>query len=85
MTSSGAWFLAVAPSPVSSMQIWVDGEQLVGGCKTAVECKLGLALALPAHRVLSGLHSLVVRVNASADGGMTRRLFVVGKATAIVE
>ena len=79
------WALATAGADVSLMQIWIDGVQLGGsngGCRTTVTCQAGRGLTLPlaaggSGGALSvGVHEVVVRVNATASGGMSRRLFL---------
>jgi hypothetical protein len=81
------WALATAGATASLMQIWIDGVQLGGsngGCRTTVACQAGHGLTLPlaarggggGGAALSvGVHEVVVRVNATASGGMSRRLF----------
>ena len=62
------------------MQVWINGVQLDsgnGGCRTLDECQAGLTLPLAAGggALTMGVHEIVVRVNATASGGMVRRLF----------
>jgi hypothetical protein len=69
------------------MQIWIDGVQLGGsngGCRTTVACQAGDGLTLPlagggggggGGGLSVGVHEVVVRVNATASGGISRRLF----------
>ena len=72
--------LATAGAAVSAMRVWVDGvERGGGGCVTAAGCARGLSVGLTDGAVARGKHSVVVRVNATASGGMTRRLFFVGR------
>ena len=75
LAGRGPWVLASASTPVSELRVWVDGVELSGGCDTAAVCALGFRLGLADEAVSRGTHSIVVRANATASGGMTRRLY----------
>ncbi len=81
LTGRGPWVLAAAGTPVNELRVWIDGAELTGGCDTAAMCSRGLQLGLRGHLVSRGTHNVVVRVNATASGGMTRRLYIVGNDT----
>ena len=79
-TSSGIlWYFATAGAAVSSMQVFVDGVHHNGDCNTSAICASGVTVGLPSSAVQPGKHVIVIRVNASDHGGLTRRLYLVGR------
>lgn len=71
-----SWTVATAGATASNMQLWVDGVQHGHGCATRQRCERSFTLGvLPTKSLVAGIHEFVVRVNATGEGGMTRRLF----------
>ena len=64
---------------VKSAELWIDGVKTTAGCATPVRCENGLVLGtLPPLTGTAKTRTFVIRVVASASGGMTRRLYLVG-------
>lgn len=78
LVGSGPWAVASADTPVSDIRMWVDGAELRGGCTSAAMCSSGFRFELADDVVSRGTHNIVVRVNATPPGGMTRRLYILG-------